>query len=240
MKHSLGTVGQARWSLRSSMRAALAITLVATCAGCSTPSASERFYALSDGSSSTSAPVAASTAASTATSTATSTVLPGIVISAVTVPELVDRPQIVTRDGANRVNVAEQQLWAESLKNGIGRVLAVRLARTLADAGRPARVAAYPQTSIANPDVRVTIDVQRFDAMPGGDAVIDVLWSVRRTSDDSIRSGRTVATRPITALTYDDTVRAWSEALDVLNKDIAAVVVQSDSTQPASVVKQRR
>ena len=232
MKHSLGTVGQARWSLRSSMRAALAITLVATCAGCSTPSASERFYALSDGSSSTSAPVATSTAASNA--------LPGIVISAVTVPELVDRPQIVTRDGANRVNVAEQQLWAEPLKNGIGRVLAVRLAKTLADAGRPARVAAYPQTSIANPDVRVTIDVQRFDAMPGGDAVIDVLWSVRRTSDDSIRSGRTVATRPITALTYDDTVRAWSEALDVLNMDIAAVVVQSDSTQPASVVKQRR
>lgn len=232
MKHSLGTVGQARWSLRSSMRAALAITLVATCAGCSTPSASERFYALSDGSSSTSAPVATSTAASNA--------LPGIVISAVTVPELVDRPQIVTRDGANHVNVAEQQLWAEPLKNGIGRVLAVRLAKTLADAGRPARVAAYPQTSIANPDVRVTIDVQRFDAMPGGDAVIDVLWSVRRTSDDSIRSGRTVATRPITALTYDDTVRAWSEALDVLNMDIAAVVVQSDSTQPASVVKQRR
>ena len=232
MKHSLGTVGQARWSLRSSMRVALAITLVATCAGCSTPSASERFYALSDGSSSTSAPVATSTAASNA--------LPGIVISAVTVPELVDRPQIVTRDGANRVNVAEQQLWAEPLKNGIGRVLAVRLAKTLADAGRPARVAAYPQTSIANPDVRVTIDVQRFDAMPGGDAVIDVLWSVRRTSDDSIRSGRTVATRPITALTYDDTVRAWSEALDVLNMDIAAVVVQSDSTQPASVVKQRR
>ena len=232
MKHSLGTVGQARWSLRSSMRVALAITLVATCAGCSTPSASERFYALSDGSSSTSAPVATSTAASNA--------LPGIVISAVTVPELVDRPQIVTRDGANRVNVAEQQLWAEPLKNGIGRVLAVRLAKTLADAGRPARVAAYPQTSIANPDVRVTSAVQRFDAMPGGDAVIDVLWSVRRTSDDSIRSGRTVATRPITALTYDDTVRAWSEALDVLNMDIAAVVVQSDSTQPASVVKQRR
>ena len=152
--------------------------------------------------------------------------LPGIVIGAVTVPELVDRAQIVTRDGANRVNVAEQQLWAEPLRNGIGRVLAVRLNRTLAEAGHPARVAAYPQTSIANPDIRITIDVQRFDAAPGGDALIDALWSVRRTSDSSVRSGRTVAARPIGALTYDDTVRAWSEALEVLNKDIAAVVAQ--------------
>ena len=156
----------------------------------------------------------------------------GIVISAVTVPELIDRPQIVTRDGANRVNVAEQQLWAEPVKNGIGRVLAVRLTKALADAGRPARVAAYPQASIANPALRITIDVQRFDAVPGGDAVIDVLWSVRRASDDNIRSGRTVASRPIATATYDDTVRAWSETLEVLNRDIVAVVTQIDLTPP--------
>ncbi|MGI9027078.1 MAG: PqiC family protein [Burkholderiaceae bacterium] len=205
------------------LHAALVTTLAAMCASCSTPTASERFYALSDGSSS---------AVTTAATAAKSNTLPGIVISAVTVPELIDRPQIVTRDGANRVNVAEQQLWAEPVKNGIGRVLAVRLTKSLADAGRPAHVAAYPQASIANPDLRITIDVQRFDAVPGGDAVIDVLWSVRRASDDNIRSGRTVASRPIATSTYDDTVRAWSEALEVLNKDIVAVVTQIDLTPP--------
>ena len=213
---------------RSTLLAALAFAIVAAYAGCSTPAASERFYALSDGSSSTGA-----------SATTTAGALPGIVISAVTVPELVDRPQIVTRDGANRVTVAEQQLWAEPLKNGIGRVLAVRLTKALADAGHPARVAAYPQTSIATPDFRITIDVQRFDAVPGGDVVIDVLWSVRRTSDDSIRSGRTVAARPIPALSYDYTVHAWSEALEVLNKDIAAVLAQSDAMPAASAVKTR-
>ena len=208
--------------LLHSLLAVLVITLVATGTGCSTPGATERFYAFSDGSSSTGAPVALSNA------------LPGIVISAVTVPELVDRPQIVTRDGGNRVNVAEQQLWAEPVKNGIARVLAVRLERTLAEAGRPTRVAAYPQTSIANPDVRITIDVQRCDAVPGGDAVIDALWSVRRTSDNSVRTGRTVAVRPISIPAYDDTVRAWSEALEMLNKDIAAVVAKIDLAAPAS------
>ena len=217
MKRSPVAFQPSRSPLRSTMLVALVITLVITCAGCSTPSASERFYALSDGSTSSSVPAAA---------TSTSSALSGIVISAVTVPELVDRPQIVTRDGANRVNVAEQQLWAEPLKNGIGRLLAVRLAKTLADAGRPARVAAYPQASIANPDLRVTIDVLRFDAVPGGEAVVDALWSVRRTSDASVRTGRTVATRSIATRTYDDTVRAWSEALDQVNSDIARVVLQ--------------
>lgn len=207
--------------LLSSRVAALMAVLALTCAACSTPGASEHFYTLNDGSTG-SAPPAASNA------------LPGVVISAVTVPELVDRPQIVTRDGDNRVSVAEQHLWAEPLRNGISRVLAVRLARTLADAGQPAQVGAYPQTSIPSPDYRITIDVQRFDAVPGGDAVIDVLWSVRKTSDDSVRSGRTVATRPIAALTYDATVRAWSEDLEVLDRDLAAAIVQGRATQPGA------
>ena len=198
---------------------ALATALAVMCAGCSTPTATERFYALSDGG-------ASSASASVSASTSTSTAFPGIVISAVTVPELIDRPQIVTRDGGNRVNLAEQQLWAEPVKNGIARVLAARLAKSLADAGRPAQVAAYPQTSIANPDVRITIDVLRFDATPGGEAVVDALWSVRRTSDATVRTGRTVAARPIAAASYDDTVRAWSDALDQVGGDIARVVMQ--------------
>ena len=210
--------------LHSSLLSALVATLVIMGAGCSTPAATERFYTLSDGSS-TSATIGATTS-TIATSSAAASPLAGIVISAVTVPELVDRPQIVTRDGANRVNVAEQQLWAEPVKNGIGRVLAVRLAKTLADAGRPVRVAAYPQASIANPELRITIDVQRFDAAPGRDAVIDVLWSVRRASDNSMRTGRTIAARPVSTNSYDDVVRAWSESLEVLNKDIAAVIAQ--------------
>lgn len=208
--------------LPSSRVAALMAVLAVTCAACSTPGASEHFYTLSDGSTGSVPPQV------------TSNAWPGVMISAVTVPELVDRPQIVTRDGANRVSVAEQHLWAEPLRNGISRVLAVRLARTLADAGQPAQVGAYPQTSIPHPDYRITIDVQRFDAVPGGDAVIDVLWSVRKTGDDSIRSGRTVATRPIAALTYDATVRAWSEDLEVLDRDLAAAIVQGPATQPGA------
>src|SRR5206468_4240573 len=115
--------------------------------------------------------------------------LPGIIVSAVTIPELIDRPQIVTRDSANRVIVSEQNLWAESIKSGIGRTLSTRLARAMSDAGQPVQVAAYPQSSIVDPVLRITVDIVRFDAVPNGEAVVDALWSIRRPSDGMVWNG---------------------------------------------------
>ncbi len=185
--------------------------------GCSTPAATERFYTLSDGGSS----------ADARKSTTGGAEPPGIVISAVTVPDLIDRPQIVTLDGANRVGVSEQNLWAEPLKNGIGRALAARLARSLSTAGHEVRIAPYPQTSIASPAIRITLDIQRFEAGPRGTAVVDVLWSVRRSRDGSQRTGRTIAARAVGGDSYDDMVRAWSDALASVEADLTPAIVAS-------------
>ena len=192
----------------------LVAALIAGCAGSGNP---ENFFALNDGG------VVQST---TSGSSARGPSLPGIVVSAVTVPELVDRPQIVTRDSSNRVVVSEQNLWAEPIRAGIARTLATRLSRVLEDAGTPVQVAAYPQTSIASPVLRVTIDVVRFDAVPNGEAVIDAVWSVRRVSDGMVRTGRTVASSPISGTGYDAIVYAWNQALGVVDRDIAAMVMQ--------------
>ncbi len=193
-----------------------ATAIVAACAG---SGAGENFFALNDGG------VVQSTTTVAGTATQSQS-LPGIVISAVTVPELVDRPQIVTRDAANRIVVSEQNLWAEPVRSGIARTLATRVSRALSDAGRPAQVTFYPQSSIANPVLRITVDVVRFDAVPNGEAVIDAIWSVRRTSDGMVRTGRTVASAPIAGTTYDAIVHAWNEVLRVVDRDIATMVEQ--------------
>ncbi|MEO8935416.1 MAG: PqiC family protein [Burkholderiaceae bacterium] len=205
--------------------AALAMA-AAVVGGCAGAGSIERFYALNDGG------VVQSTTTSTTGLANQGPALPGIVISAVTVPELVDRPQIVTRDADNRVNVSEQNLWAEPVRAAIGRTLATRLARAMVAAGRPAQVAAYPQSSIQNPYLRVTIDVVRFDAVPNGEAVIDALWSVRRSSDGAVRTGHTVASSPISGISYDAIVRGWNEALREVDRDIAAMVVQTTDSAP--------
>jgi uncharacterized protein len=214
--------------LRLVASTAATLALLAACGTGKSPS--ESFYALNDG-----APVITSTTsvAKSLPVPAPGAVLPGIVVSAVTIPELVDRPQIVTRDSTNRVIVSEQNLWAESVRSGIGRTLATRLARALADAGHPAQVAAYPQTSIANPVLRVTIDIVRFDAEPNGEAIVDAVWSVRRPADDLVRTGRTVASAPISGTSYEAIVGGWNKAVADVDRDIAAMVLQIGLDAPS-------
>lgn len=203
---SIGALG------RRTLLAALVVV-----AGCAGPKNNESFYALNDGG------VVLSTPAPGTGNQAKS--LPGIVISAITVPELVDRPQIVTRDSLNRVIVSEQHLWAEPVRSGVGRTLATRLARTMESAGKPVQVAAYPQASITSPYLRVTVDIVRFDAVPNGEAVIDALWSIRRVADNSVQTGHTTASSPIAGVGYDAIVAAWNEALSTVERDIGASVV---------------
>ena len=221
--------GLAQDRLRAGVRAlrtAAVAVAAAVVAGCAGSGSAERFFALNDGG------VVQST--TTSASGGATAGLPGIVVSSVTVPELVDRPQIVTRDNANRVVVSEQNLWAEPVRSSVGRMLATRLGRTLFEAGRPTQVAAYPQASIVDPFLRVTIDVVRFDAVPNGEAVVDALWSIRRTSDGFVRTGRTVASSPIAGTDYDAIVSAWNEALGTVNRDVAATVLQFDAPTPKS------
>ena len=54
-----------------------------------------------------------------------------VVIGAVTVPELVDRPQIVVRAGTNHVAIDEFARWAEPLKSQIPRVFVADLSQLL-------------------------------------------------------------------------------------------------------------
>ena len=210
--------------VRTTGSIAMLAAVAAFVAGCAGSGGAERFFALNDGG------VVQFT--TTRPGFAPASVLPGIVVSAVTVPELVDRPQIVTRDSSNRVVVSEQNLWAEPLRAGIARTLATRLARAMDEAGRPVQVAAYPQSSIANPDLRVTIDIVRFDAVPNGEAVVDALWSVRRVADAAVRTGHTVVSVPIDGSDYDAIVRAWNEAVSTVDRDIAATVLHFGGGTP--------
>lgn len=203
-----------RWGRRAWPLAGLVVL-----AGCAGSSNSERFFALTDGAVVLTKPEAQDSAA-----TRQRGPLPGIVVSAVTIPELVDRPQIVTRDSTDRVVVSEQNLWAESIRSGIARTLASRVGRAMAEAGIPVQVGAYPQNSIADAALRITVDVVRFDAVPNGDAVVDVLWSIRRPADNLIRTGRSVASSPITGVGYDAIVHGWNDALATVDADIAGRV----------------
>ncbi len=139
-----------------------------------------------------------------------------IAIDPVTVPELVDRPQIVSRLDANRVSIDEFARWAEPLKSQISRVLAADLAQRIPGA----IVSSYPQRVDDNA-YRVSVDVQSFDSSVGGITMLAVIWSVRPPKRGEALSGRTVVYEPVSGPGYDAMVAAHSRALASVAGDIA-------------------
>jgi uncharacterized lipoprotein YmbA len=109
-----------------------------------------------------------------------------IEVGAVSVPESADRAElVVVRDGTT-LTLFEQERWAEPLRVGIGRVLALDLARQSSGS----LVWAFPATGLPDPDYHVTVDVQRLEA-DGTHLRLEAIWSVR-----PLRSPATGAAKP--------------------------------------------
>jgi uncharacterized lipoprotein YmbA len=143
----------------------------------------------------------------------------GVVVGPVTVPSSVDRPEFVVQVTPNRVAVDEFNRWAGPLDESIARVVAGDLTTQL---GTP-RVAAAPAANF-DAAYRVTINVQRFDSIPGREVVVDAVWSVRKTKGGETRSGRTVAREAVTDPSFDALAAAHSRALATVSGDIAGAI----------------
>jgi uncharacterized protein len=143
-----------------------------------------------------------------------------VVVGPVSVPAVVDRPQIVVRTGPNQVRLEEFNRWASPLQNNISRVVAENL---VAMVGTP-RVTLSPQTLSADADYRAAIEVQSFESVPGDVAVLDALWTVRRTKDGKSETGRTTARETMQEKSYEALAAAHSRALARLSLDIADAV----------------
>ena len=187
----------------------LAVELLAGCA--TTPR--ENFYTLSagapaEGVAERADPIAASVA-----------------VGPVSLPEVVDRPQLVVRIAANRVAILEQQRWAGPLKTEIARVIAENLGQLL---GTP-RASADPENVMGDADYRVLVDVQAFESVPGEQVAIDVLWSIRRRASGDARIGRSTVRERTGGAGYDAVAGAHSRALANVSRDIAEAVRALDA-----------
>jgi uncharacterized lipoprotein YmbA len=188
----------------------LSIALVAlSAAGCR--SATSRFYTLE----------------STATPDAGPLASYGIVVGPVSVPASVDRPEFVVQVAPNRIVVDEFNRWAAPLDDSIARTVAGDLAALL---GTP-RVATAPLANF-DPAFRVTINVQRFDSIPGQEVLLEAVWVVRKAKGGATRSGRTVAREAVQDKSFDALAAAHSRALATVSGDIAAAIRAEAAERP--------
>lgn len=179
------------------MRTVSLLILALTLSACGSTGGKERFYTLT-------APEPPATADGA----------PSIAVVSVTVPDLVDRPQIVIRTGPNQVGMSEQARWAESLRGAIARVVTANLAAAMNGKVAPQR---------GDPDYRVTLDIQRFESTLGAEVLIDAVWSVTPKSGER-KVGRTVAREKAGGPDYDKLAAAHSAALATISKEIAAAI----------------
>lgn len=145
----------------------------------------------------------------------------GVVIGPISIPEVVNRPQIVVLKGDSEVSVAEQSRWAEPLDSGIARVMTDNLAQRLTGA----RISSFTHSRTVTADYRVLIDVQRFDSTLGEGVHDEFLWTVRATAKEGVvKSGRTIAREAAQGGEYAALVAAHNRALTILSRDIASAI----------------
>jgi len=180
-------------------------------AGCASTSPS-RFYTLS----STSAPAVVPQASYS------------VSVGPISVPAVVNRPQIVIRTGLNQVFIGEFDRWASPLKDDIGRVVVENLVSMLGTT----QVTLFPQSTAAGASYRAIIDVLRFDSELGKAATLDALWTVSPAKDGPPRRGHTTLTEATQGADYAALVAAHSRALGQLSAEIAKAIREIEAQKP--------
>jgi uncharacterized protein len=163
---------------------------------------------------------------------------PAIGIGPITLPQYLNRPQIVTRISGNQLAVAEFDQWGGDLNDNLTRTLAANLSSLL----ETDRVSLFPWKDETPIDYQVTIDVEHFEQDVDGSSLLTAYWSIvdpktgkvklmRRSSyrdaggpAASGTAGSTGTSQGGGAHPYGAVVAAMSRNLESLSRDIASAI----------------
>jgi uncharacterized lipoprotein YmbA len=146
---------------------------------------------------------------------------PAIGVGPVTLPEYLNRPQIVTRVGSNGIALADFDSWAEPLDGLFARVLTENLSLLL----NTDDVVPLPLRRTIPLDYDVEVNVNRFDVDSEGHAVLDARWVVYRdVSGELVHGARSTIVLPAPTDDQAADAKALSQTLGDLSRQIAAAI----------------
>ncbi len=146
---------------------------------------------------------------------------PVLVLGPVRIAAYLDRPQIVTKGSGSEVKLSEFERWAEPLTDNIKSVLANNLSVLVPTE----RISFYPARLPPDVDLRVAVEVLRFDGSLGGEAVLEARWSLFGSdSDEPILTKRSRFEHATGGPGYDAFVEALNRALEALSREVAQEV----------------
>jgi len=138
-------------------------------------------------------------------------------IGPVTIPDYLDRPQVVLRTSRNELVLSESSRWAGSLANDSARVLEENLESMLAKDG----FAVVSWRRGIPSDYRVAVQFSRFDALAGGTVVLKAQWVIYGKDGKGVLLIRESDVRePVLGSEDDSAVEAMGKALMGLSREI--------------------
>jgi uncharacterized lipoprotein YmbA len=128
-----------------------------------------------------------------------------------------DRPQIVTRPAADKIDLGEFDQWGEPLRDGISRVLAEDLARQMPSV----RISIFPWRGLEQIRYQVIVDVTRLDGPAGGELALEARWRILDSAGREMAATTTRLTEATGGAGYSPMVSAISRALAALSREMA-------------------
>ena len=138
----------------------------------------------------------------------------------VTVPEYLDRLDIVERTGSNELKPNYQAQWGESLSVTATRSVAENLLSLLPEDD----VLVLPARNAGQVDYQVTLDLSRFESGADGEFVLAGRWSVADQDGKERASGRILHAEQARSGDYAGMAAAMSRNLATASAEIAAAV----------------
>ena len=142
----------------------------------------------------------------------------GIAIGPIEFPRYLDRPEIVTRDGAHRLVLSNANRWAGSFRSDVLRVLADDIGALLGTS----RIAVFPNEAPFQPDYRVLVDLREFEGVLGESVTLRARWTVVSASDATpVFVGESTFVEATDSASFEDLVAAQRRALGMLSHTVA-------------------
>jgi len=150
-------------------------------------------------------------------SMAQSETCPRLELASVSFPEYLDRSEIVTRVGPNRLGLSELHHWAEPLRENFVRVLRANLNSRLCGGN----IVVFPERRRTRSDYRLRVYVHRFETLERDRALLTASWTFRDAQSGKVlRTRRVVYEPPVKGADHQAVVAAMSKALASLSRDI--------------------
>ena len=134
----------------------------------------------------------------------------------IVLPEYLDTSAIVSRESSVALNLSGGHAWAESLDNGVNRVLAANLSHYLSTG-----VASFPWDQRERPEKQLRIVIESFEGKRGAEVTLTASWSLYHISEKSVLKKGKLSLQKDSADNYPDYVATLNALLNEFSEQLA-------------------